>query len=64
MNAASRSLRDVLVENRVCAGPTWCGCKARCGDDGDIDGPGTCKGLALPPRKPLVEIILVPRSRA
>ena len=22
-----------------------CGCAARCGDDGDIDGPGVCKGL-------------------
>jgi hypothetical protein len=37
-----------------------CGCLIRCGDDGDTDGPGVCKGLpAL--RKPLVEIVLVPR---
>jgi hypothetical protein len=38
-----------------------CGCAERCGDDGDTDGPGVCKGLPLPPKPPLVEIVLVPR---
>ena len=23
----------------------FCGCKSTCGDDMDVDGPGTCKGL-------------------
>lgn len=41
---------------------TRCGCKTYCGDDGDIDGPGVCKGLPVE-RKPLVEIVLVPRRR-
>lgn len=39
-----------------------CGCSSRCGDDGDYDGPGTCKGLPEMPKEPLVEVILVPRS--
>lgn len=38
-----------------------CGCASRCGDDGDIDGPGTCKGLPSMPEPPLVELVLVPR---
>jgi hypothetical protein len=38
-----------------------CGCSARCGDDGDIDGPGVCKGLPLPPKQPLIEVVLVKR---
>jgi hypothetical protein len=38
-----------------------CGCRDRCGDDGDLEGPGVCKGLPLPPREPLVEVVLVPR---
>lgn len=40
---------------------TPCGCDKVCGDDGDADGPGTCKGLPTPRREPLVEIVLVPR---
>ncbi len=40
----------------------WCGCDKKCGDDGGIDGPGTCRGLPVTPREPLVEIVLVPRS--
>jgi hypothetical protein len=35
-----------------------CGCESRCGDDGDIDGPGTCKGLPRRPGPPLLEIVL------
>lgn len=38
-----------------------CGCSRFCGDDGDVDGPGICKGLNRPPDPPLVEIVLVPR---
>lgn len=41
-----------------------CGCHEKCGDDGDIDGPGTCKGLPGMPEPPLVEIVLVPRRAA
>ena len=37
-----------------------CGCLRLCGDDGGIDGPGTCKGLPRP-KTPLVEIVLVPK---
>lgn len=37
-----------------------CGCVESCGDDGDIDGPGTCKGLPAH-RPPLLEVVLVPR---
>lgn len=50
------SEREWLEGNRLC------GCASRCGDDGDTDGPGTCKGLPQPPRAPLVEIVLVPRA--
>lgn len=39
-----------------------CGCRDKCGDDGDIDGPGTCKGLPPMPKSPLVEIVLVPKG--
>lgn len=38
-----------------------CNCSKSCGDDGDIDGPGTCRGLPIK-REPLVEIILVPKN--
>lgn len=38
-----------------------CGCKSRCGDDGDTDGPGTCKGLPMPAPSPLVQVVLIPR---
>lgn len=37
-----------------------CGCQEKCGDDGDVDGPGVCKGLPIE-KKPLVEIVVVPR---
>jgi hypothetical protein len=43
---------------------TVCGCVRRCGDDGDIDGPGTCKGLPLPPQPPPVEVVLLLRAEA
>ena len=42
-------------------GRELCGCAVHCGDDGDIDGPGTCKGLPSEPKPPLVEIVLVPK---
>lgn len=38
-----------------------CGCKSKCGDDNDTEGPGVCKGLPLPKPEPLVEIVLVDR---
>lgn len=38
-----------------------CGCVHACGDDGDIDGPGTCKGLPIL-REPLVELVVVRRD--
>ena len=38
-----------------------CGCAVTCGDDGDVDGPGVCKGLPVK-REPLVEIVLVHRD--
>jgi hypothetical protein len=38
-----------------------CKCRVHCGDDGDSEGPGTCKGLPLAKKPPLVEIVLVPR---
>lgn len=41
-----------------------CGCRETCGDDGDIDGPGTCKGLPRAPEPPLLEIVVVPRGLA
>lgn len=41
-----------------------CGCSETCGDDGDIDGPGTCKGLPRAPEPPLVEVVMVPRVAA
>lgn len=37
-----------------------CGCHEWCGDDGDVDGPGVCRGLP-PERKPLVQIVMVPK---
>lgn len=37
-----------------------CGCRRTCGDDGDIDGPGTCKGLP-PTREPSVEFVVKSR---
>jgi hypothetical protein len=39
-----------------------CGCVKTCGDDGDVDGPGVCKGLPMPPKPPLVEVVLVRRN--
>jgi hypothetical protein len=40
----------------------FCGCVTHCGDDdGDIDGPGTCKALPIK-REPLIEIVMVPRG--
>lgn len=41
-----------------------CRCRDKCGDDGDVDGPGMCKGLPRMPEPPLVEIVLVPRRGA
>lgn len=41
-----------------------CGCRSRCGDDGDTEGPGTCKGLPDPPKPPLVEVVLHPQIGA
>jgi hypothetical protein len=41
-----------------------CGCHVHCGDDGDINGPGVCKGLSPIPTPPLVQVVLVPRSQA
>lgn len=38
-----------------------CNCVSYCGDDGDIDGPGTCKDLPCEPRNPGIEIVLVRR---
>lgn len=40
--------------------PYWCLCSTRCGDDSTEVG--TCKGLPLPPKQPLVEVVLVPRK--
>lgn len=39
-----------------------CRCVRYCGDDGDTEGPGTCKQLPHRPRPPLVEIVLVHRN--
>lgn len=47
--------------------PSWvvrCGCRETCGDDGDMDGLGTCKGLPRAPEPPLVEVVLVHRADA
>lgn len=41
----------------------YCGCARTCGDDGDIDGPGVCKGLPVC-RPPIVEVVLVDRHRS
>jgi hypothetical protein len=41
--------------------PDRCGCREFCGDDGDIDGPGTCAGLPIY-HEPLVEIVVVRRE--
>lgn len=40
-----------------------CNCAMRCGDDGDAEGPGVCKGLPRQPEPPLVTIVMVPRAR-
>ncbi len=39
-----------------------CACIIYCGDDGDHEGDGICKNLPLPPKPPLVEIVLVHRD--
>ncbi len=39
-----------------------CGCERECGDDGDIDGPGVCRGLPRPKTQPLVEFVLIHRD--
>jgi hypothetical protein len=39
--------------------PKPCNCTAICMDADDEEG--TCKGLPMPPREPLVEFIVVPR---
>lgn len=39
-----------------------CKCQHICGDDGDIDGPGICKGLPPPPLEPVVKVVLVHRD--
>lgn len=41
--------------------PAPCDCRDRCGDDGNNEGDGVCKGLPAPPREPLVEVVMVPR---
>jgi hypothetical protein len=38
-----------------------CGCTTHCGDDGDVDGPGTCKGLPIE-KRPLVKVVLMHRD--
>jgi len=44
--------------------PAPCACREKCGDDGDTEGPGICKGLPMPPRVPLVEVVLIRRDTA
>jgi hypothetical protein len=39
-----------------------CDCTSWCGDDGDIDGDGICKGLRRRPDPPPVEIVVVRRD--
>ncbi len=39
-----------------------CGCREKCGDDGDTEGPGTCKGLSRMPEPPLIEFYVVHRD--
>jgi hypothetical protein len=41
--------------------PDPCGCSVLCGDDGDIDGPGTCRGLPPMPEPPSVVLTTVRR---
>lgn len=55
--AALDRISDVQLAREV-----FCGCRSRCGDDGDTDGPGTCKGLPRPPKEPLVEVVLEHRG--
>jgi hypothetical protein len=50
-------MTDVGLSTRA----EWCRCVEFCGDDGDIDGDGRCKGKPIE-REPLVEIVLVHRS--
>lgn len=41
---------------------TPCGCLTYCGDDDNIDGPGTCKSLPRQPMPPLIQFITVRRD--
>lgn len=64
MSAESRTPSVPHPQDKVYLAGMWfdaCGCSEKCGDDGDHEGPGVCRGLPLPPRPPLVEIVLVPR---
>jgi hypothetical protein len=47
-------------EARPWEGP--CGCDRYCGDDGDTEGPGVCKGLPRQPQPPLVKFFVVHRD--
>lgn len=44
--------------------PILCGCRQHCGDlpEAADDEFATCKGLPRPALKPLVEIVVVPRT--
>lgn len=39
-----------------------CGCEEFCGDDGDIDAPGICRGLARKLEPPLIEFVVIHRD--
>jgi hypothetical protein len=45
-----------------CGTIVTCGCERLCGDDGDIDGSGPCKGLPRMPDPPPVGIVVVRRD--
>jgi hypothetical protein len=45
-----------------CGTVVTCGCARLCGDDDEIDGPGTCKGLPPMPDPPPVGIVVVRRD--
>jgi hypothetical protein len=45
-----------------CGTIVTCGCESRCGDDGDVDGPGICKRLPRMSDAALLEIVLVPKE--
>jgi hypothetical protein len=52
-----------LSDSNWCKRPRGCGCDVECDDDGDTEGPGVCRGLPLPKKPPLVEVVLVRRDR-